>query len=155
MAAKTEEKAEAKAKAKAEARAEAEAKAASVAEEVVETETETETAETETAETETEAEVDEDETVSDTPKVCLAQTYILYNSTQYKPGDKLPTNDPKMLKAWLEARTAAWVDEDIVKSAKAQSVTAMTGLCGQAVCSDSDNGEDLVGRVPINNGRRK
>lgn len=153
MAAKTEEaKAEAKAKAKAEARAEAEARAASAVEETAEAEAETETLETET---DAEAEVDEDETVSDTPKVCLAQTYILYNSTQYKPGDKLPTNDPKMLEAWLEARTAAWVDEDIVKNAKAQSVTAMTGLYGQAVCSDSDNGEDLAGRVPINNGRRK
>lgn len=145
MAAKTEEaKAEAKAKAKAEARAEAEEKIVSEAEEVAETETETE-----------ETEAEEDETVSDTPKVCLAQAYILYNSTQYKPGDELPTNNPEMLEAWLEAGTAAWVDENIVKKAKAQSVTAMTGLYGQAVCSDSDNGEDLVGRVPINNGRRK
>lgn len=145
MAAKTEEaKAEAKAKAKAEAKAEAEAKA-----KINEVE---ETAETEV---EVEAEAEEDETVSDTPKVCLAQAYILYNSTQYKPGDELPTNNPEMLEAWLEAGTAAWVDEDVVKNAKAQSVTAMVGLYGQAVCSDSDNGEDLVGRVPINNGRRK
>ena len=141
MAAKTEEaKAEAKAKAKAEAKAEAEAKINEVEE---------------TAETEVEVEAEEDETVSDTPKVCLAQAYILYNSTQYKPGDELPTNNPEMLEAWLEAGTAAWVDEDVVKNVKAQSVTAMVGLYGQAVCSDSDNGEDLVGRVPINNGRRK
>lgn len=147
MAAKTEEtKAEAKAKAKAEAKAEAEAKINEV-EETAETEVE--------VEVEAEAEAEEDETVSDTPKVCLAQAYILYNSTQYKPGDELPTNDPEMLEAWLEAGTAAWVDEDVVKNAKAQSVTAMVGLYGQAVCSDSDNGEDLVGRVPINNGRRK
>lgn len=145
MAAKTEEaKAEAKAKAKAEAKAEAEAKINEVEE----------TAETE-VEVEAEAEAEEDETVSDTPKVWLAQAYILYNSTQYKPGDELPTNNPEMLEAWLEAGTAAWVDEDVVKNAKAQSVTAMVGLYGQAVCSDSDNGEDLVGRVPINNGRRK
>ncbi len=145
MAAKTEEaKAEAKAKAKAEAKAEAEAKINEVEE----------TAETE-VKVETEAETEEDGTVSDTPKVCLAQAYILYNSTQYKPGDELPTNNPEMLEAWLEAGTAAWVDEDVVKKAKAQSVTAMVGLYGQAVCSDSDNGEDLVGRVPINNGRRK
>lgn len=145
MAAKTEEaKAEAKAKAKAEAKAEAEAKINEVEE----------TAETE-VEVEAEAEAEEDETVSDAPKVCLAQAYILYNSTQYKPGDELPTNDPEMLEAWLEAGTAAWVDEDVVKNAKAQSVTAMVGLYGQAVCSDSDNGEDLAGRVPINNGRRK
>lgn len=145
MAAKTEEaKAEAKAKAKAEAKAEAEAKINEVEE----------TAETE-VEVETEAEAEEDGAVSDTPKVCLAQAYILYNSTQYKPGDELPTNNPEMLEAWLEAGTAAWVDEDVAKRAKAQSVTAMVGLYGQAVCSDSDNGEDLVGRVPINNGRRK
>ena len=81
-------------------------------------------------------------------KVCIAQTYILYNSTQYKPGDVLPANDPEMLAAWLEAGTAKWLDETVVNSMKAQSVTALAGMYGTAVSSDSEDGEDLVGRVP-------
>ena len=44
-------------------------------------------------------------------RVCIAQAYILYNSTQYKPGDKVPTNNPEMLEAWLKAGTVAWVAE--------------------------------------------
>ena len=42
--------------------------------------------------------------------VLIAQTYILYNSKHYKPGDVLPANDPDMLLAWIDAGTAAWVD---------------------------------------------
>ena len=83
-------------------------------------------------------------------KVCIAQTYILYNSTQYKPGDELPANDPEMLAAWLEAGTAKWVDETDVSTMKAQSATALAGMYGTAVSSDSVGGEDLVGRVPHN-----
>ena len=89
-------------------------------------------------------------------KVCIAQAYILYNSTQYKPGDVLPANDPEMLAAWLEAGTAKWVDEMDVRTMKAQSATALAGMYGTAVSSDSGDGEDLVGRVPHNiarNGR--
>lgn len=86
-------------------------------------------------------------------KVCIAQTYILYNSTQYKPGDELPANDPEMLAAWLEAGTAKWVDETDVSTMKAQSATALVGMYGTAVSSDSGDGEDLVGRVPHNSAR--
>lgn len=86
-------------------------------------------------------------------KVCIAQTYILYNSTQYKPGDELPANDPEMLAAWLEAGTAKWLDETVVNSMKAQSATALVGMYGTAVSSDSGDGEDLVGRVPHNSAR--
>ena len=102
---------------------------------------------------ETEPEIPEDE---EEKKVCIAQTYILYNSTQYKPGDELPANDPEMLAAWLEAGTAKWVDETDVRTMKAQAATALAGMYGTAVSSDSGDGEDLVGRVPHNiarNGR--
>ena len=96
---------------------------------------------------EEEPEIQEDE---EEKKVCIAQAYILYNSTQYKPGDVLPANDPEMLAAWLEAGTAKWLDETVVNSMKAQSVTALAGMYGTAVSSDSENGEELVGRVPHN-----
>lgn len=99
---------------------------------------------------EEEPEITEDE---EEKKVCIAQTYILYNSTQYKPGDVLPANDPEMLAAWLEAGTAKWLDETVVNSMKAQSVTALAGMYGTAVSSDSEDGEDLVGRVPHNSVR--
>ena len=95
-------------------------------------------------------EITEDE---EEKKVCIAQAYILYNSTQYKPGDVLPANDPEMLAAWLEAGTAKWLDETVVNSMKAQSVTALAGMYGTAVSSDSEDGEDLVGRVPHNSVR--
>ena len=85
-------------------------------------------------------EITEDE---EEKKVCIAQAYILYNSTQYKPGDVLPANDPEMLAAWLEAGTAKWLDETVVNSMKAQSVTALAGMYGTAVSSDSEDGEDL------------
>ena len=45
---------------------------------------------------EEEPEITEDE---EEKKVCIAQTYILYNSTQYKPGDVLPANDPEIGRA--------------------------------------------------------
>ena len=96
---------------------------------------------------ETEPEIPEDE---EEKKVCIAQTYILYNSTQYKPGDELPANDPEMLAAWLEAGTAKWVDETDVRTMKAQAATALAGMYGTAVSSDSGDEEDLVGRVPHN-----
>lgn len=88
-------------------------------------------------------------------KVLLAQTYILYNSHQYKPGDELPGNDPAMLAAWLEAGTAAWVSVSELISDTAIPVSALAGLYGSAVSSDSDDGENLVGRVPINAGRKR
>ena len=91
----------------------------------------------------------------DEEKVLLAQTYILYNSHQYKPGDELPGNDPVMLAAWLEAGTAAWVSVSELISDTAIPVSALAGLYGSAVSSDSDDGENLVGRVPINAGRRR
>lgn len=91
----------------------------------------------------------------DEEKVLLAQTYILYNSHQYKPGDELPGNNPVMLAAWLEAGTAAWVSVSELISDTAVPVSVLAGLYGAAVSSDSDNGENLVGRVPINAGRRR
>lgn len=81
---------------------------------------------------------------------------ILYHSHQYKVGDELPTNNPEMVSAWLEAGTAEYFpsDEDAVKAVKATPVTAEAGLPGETVSSESD-GEDLVGKVPKTPARAK
>lgn len=88
-------------------------------------------------------------------QVLLAQTYILYNSHQYKPGDELPASDAGMLEAWLEAGTAAWVTVSEECVGKAVPASAIAGVCGEAVSSDSDDGENLVGRVPNNAVRKR
>ena len=51
----------------------------------------------------------------------LIATYpILYQSTQYNVGQSLPTNNPDMVKAWLDAGTAVWQAEgETQKPAKA------------------------------------
>lgn len=94
---------------------------------------------------------DPEETLS----VLIAQTYILYNSKHYKPGDVLPANDPDMLAAWIEAGTADWVDARELEHEKVIPVTAVAGIYGSSTSSDSDNGENLVGRVPANASRSK
>lgn len=41
-------------------------------------------------------------------KELIAIYPILYRAHQYSVGDKLPADDPDMVKAWLEANTAEW-----------------------------------------------
>ena len=83
----------------------------------------------------------------------LVATYpILYLSRQYNPGDILPANDESMVKAWLEAKTAVWMEEK-TETAKAVPVTAEGGLPGEAVSSEST--ENLVGKVPKTASRKK
>ena len=89
-------------------------------------------------------------------QVLVAQTYILHLSHQYKPGDILPANYPDMVEAWIEAGTAAWVDEEALKpKPKASLAAAISGLVGRAVSSESDGEADLVGRVPQTEARKK
>lgn len=78
-------------------------------------------------------------------KTLTAVHPILYLSHQYKIGDELPANDPKMVDAWLVAGTAVWLPPK-VPATKAKVQTAEPGLFGQAVPS-GDN--DLIGRVPV------
>ena len=101
------------------------------------------------AETEDEADTDADQ---EQAKILTAKTYILYNSHQYKPGEQLPANNPDMMKAWLEAGTAAWVDFHKV-SVKAIPATVLGGISGTAACSESEDGENLAGRVPKTSAR--
>ncbi|UVY23413.1 MAG: hypothetical protein [Bacteriophage sp.] len=80
---------------------------------------------------------------------------ILYRSHQYEVGEELPADDPEMVQAWLDAKTAVW-QEDQTK-AKARPVTAEAGLAGQS--PNGETSDNVVGRVPKtparNAGRRK
>ena len=69
---------------------------------------------------------------------------ILYRSRQYEIGEELPADDPEMVQAWLDAKTAVWQDD--TPQAKAKPVTAQAGLAGQSLNGETD--ENVVGRVP-------
>ena len=89
-------------------------------------------------------------------KRLTAQTSILFESKMYKPGDELPVKNPAMVEAWLEAGTAVLIDDEQKKApAKARPRTAEPGQPGVAVHSESENGEDVVGKVPKTNSRKK
>lgn len=68
---------------------------------------------------------------------------ILYRSHQYEIGEELPADDPEMVQAWLDAKTAIWQDD--TSQVKAKPVTAQAGLAGQSPNGETD--ENLVGRV--------
>lgn len=102
-----------------------------------------------------------DETVNaDTPseeedKVLVAQVYILYLAHHYKPGEEIPASDLDMVNAWLEAGSVQWVPISEFARDKAYPMTAIDGMYGTATCSDSDDGINIVGRVPINSARQR
>ena len=83
----------------------------------------------------------------------IARVNILYENTEYKPGDELPADTPaRMADAWIGCRSAEYISEEpaeepSAKPAKARAVTAPAGRSGLAVPS-SGPGVDLVGRIP-------
>lgn len=87
------------------------------------------------------------------PKILTAICPILYLSHQYKVGEELPANDPGMVEAWTAAGTAAWlpVKEPV---AKAKPRTAEPGLPGQAAVSESEDGDNLAGKIPKTSTRK-
>lgn len=86
----------------------------------------------------------------------IAKTAILYESKLYGVGEKLPTNNPQIVEAWLSAGTAVWKDaEEVTTPVKAVAQTAEPGLPGKAVASESEDGDDLVGKVPKTAARKK
>lgn len=96
-----------------------------------------------------EEEVEDTEDAEDIPKHLVATYPILYLSHQYQVGEVLPTNNLEMVEAWLAAGTAVWVDDKQAETpAKAQPATAEPGLPGVSVSSESEDGDDLVGKVP-------
>lgn len=112
-------------------------------------------------------------------KKLIAKVPILYKSHLYGVGEELPTNNPQMVEAWVEAETAVWKGTDPetengteggdengtedetesgdenVSAVKAKAVTAEPGLSGQALVSESEDGDDLVGKVPKTAARKK
>lgn len=86
-------------------------------------------------------------------KVLRAMLPILYRSKQYRVGDKLPADNEGTVQAWLEAGSAAWLDdEEKASAAKAKSVTAPLGKTG--LSSDGDP-EAKVSKIPKTPEREK
>lgn len=89
-------------------------------------------------------------------KKLIAQQYILFESKMYSPEDELPTKNPVMVQAWLDAGTAIWIDDEEKKpSVKAIPRTAEPGVAGAAISSESEDGDNLVGKVPKTSARTK
>ena len=86
-----------------------------------------------------------------------ARQSILFESKMYAPGDELPTKNAAMVDAWLAAGTAVWIDDEKTEApkAKARPRTAEPGQPGVAVSSESEDGENLVGKVPKTASRKK
>lgn len=93
-------------------------------------------------------------------KRLTARVHILYNGRQYKPGDRLPTNNPAYVSAWIKVGSAVWRDESdgseentkVKKAAKAQPKTAPAGATGIAQPATGAEA-DLVGKVPSKKAR--
>lgn len=45
-------------------------------------------------------------------KRLIAQRPVLYMGRAYEQGDSLPAHDPKMVEAWLRAKSAAWSGQE-------------------------------------------
>ena len=90
-------------------------------------------------------------------KQLIAKFPILFESKMYEIGAELPTKNPQMVDAWVSAGTAVWKDDEVLKEepVKAISATAEPGLAGQALASESETGEDIVGKVPKTTARTK
>ena len=99
-----------------------------------------------------ETDEDDSEEESGEAKDLIALRPILYLSRQYKVGDKLPANNPNMVQAWIDAKSAAWVSGR-KELQVAKPVTAEPGLSGRAFASETDT--NLVGKVPRTVPRRK
>lgn len=85
----------------------------------------------------------------------IAVNHILYRNKQYHPGDELPI-DTDMQEVWIDCGSAIYADSDEapeIKVTKARRVMAQSGLTGTAINSESD--ENLIGRVPGTEGRRR
>lgn len=78
---------------------------------------------------------------------------VLYLAHQYSAGDDLPVNNPEMAKAWVEAGSAVWKEDDADVPAakmKARPAVAEPGSEGR-----TDSGTELQGKIPKTPGRQK
>lgn len=96
----------------------------------------------------------EDKEPEPDPQILTAVYPILYLSHQYRVGEELPANDLEMVEAWVAAGTAVWMPA-MVPAAKAKTRTAEPGLPGQAVSSESEDGDNLAGKIPKTGARKR
>lgn len=87
----------------------------------------------------------------------IAATHIQTDMgfTRYRPGEVLPSDHPDAA-AWVESGAAFWRSDNYVKmnQVTAKRAAAPPGLPGLAVGGEA-TGEDLVGKVPMTEQRRR
>lgn len=83
----------------------------------------------------------------------IATHPILYHAKQYQVGQSLPTNDADMTKAWIEAGTAVWQEEEKKNPARALPATAEDGMAGQS--QNEEAVESMVGKAPKTQARSR
>jgi hypothetical protein len=82
----------------------------------------------------------------------IASYPILYRAKQYRVGESLPTDDPEMTEAWIEAGTAVWSDG---KKAAVKAVPAAAEAAVEGNAINAETAENLVGKVPKTATRKK
>lgn len=82
-------------------------------------------------------------------KQLIAVSPILFESTNFEPGDELPTHNAGLVDIWTGNGAAVWRDTEEPKKrgAKARQTTAPAGLPGDAYPSAGPE-QDLVGKPP-------
>lgn len=82
-------------------------------------------------------------------KQLIAVFPILFESTNFEPGDELPTHNAGLVDIWTGNGAAVWKDTEEPKKqrAKAKQAAAPAGLPGDAYPSAGPE-QDLVGKLP-------
>lgn len=79
-------------------------------------------------------------------KKLIAQRPILYMGRTYERGDTLPAHDPKMVAAWLRAKSAAWSGQESRQDPPAgeggqeHAGSENAAMGGQNAAEDGENG---------------
>lgn len=89
-------------------------------------------------------------------KKLIAKNPVLYQGRTFAPGEALPAQDPRMVKAWLAGNTAEWQNSTASADAAVKAVLASKANDGQAaavlssmgVVLEDENG-DFVGEAKI------
>lgn len=74
---------------------------------------------------------------------------VFYKNHNYKPGDRLPTDDKGLVKDWIRNKTAIWKEDNRAETqtVKARLATAPPGITGDAYPSAGKD-QDLAGKPP-------
>lgn len=86
-------------------------------------------------------------------KQLIALSPILFESTNFEPGDELPTHKAELVEIWTGNGAAVWKDTgEATAEVKAIPTTAPAGLPGDAYPSAGPE-QDLVGKPPSRKAR--